>query len=251
MLGISTPTTSSGSETDTTDENSETSTTDESETSAPVATSSEVSYIYTGGNMIIDNYESGEKIALGTYPTGGTFVDGNFVLSSDSGNLVIQDATDKVIEFVDGAGNDFIKAYGATNPGVIDGRGIAGFEVITGSAEGTDWIYAGNDGSQLWGGEGSAADLMVGGNGSDIFIGGKNQGADIFSNAEPKDAVYLNDAILSDVIATAEKDGLIAISFNTGNAVALQSSEVLSAAIILADGSAWRYNHATKSWQSA
>ena len=95
------------------------------------------------------------------------------------------------------------------------------------------------------------ADTLVGGNGSDIFIGGKTQGADIFLNASSTDIVHLNDATLSDIIATEENNGAIAIAFNNGNAVAVQSSEPLSAAVMFADGSAYRFNHTNKSWQSA
>ena len=208
------------------------------------------SHVYTGGDAVITNYTPGEKIALGTPPTSGTFVDGNFVLTSASGSLVVKNAANKVVEFTDGNGNDFIKAYAATNPGTIDGRGLAGFELINGS-EGNDFIYAGDGGSQLWGNSGMASDLLTGGAGTDIFVGGRYQGADIFNNAEAKDEVHLSDATLSDIIATAEQNGLIAISFNNGNSVAIQSTEALSAAVILADGSKYRYNHATRNWQTA
>ena len=206
--------------------------------------------VYTGGNQVVSDYQAGEKIVLGTLPTSGTFVDGNFVLTSASGSLVVENAANKVVEFTDGNGNDFIKAYAATNPGTIDGRGLAGFEIINGS-EGNDFIYAGDGGSQLWGGSSAASDWLEGGAGTDIFVGGRYQGADIFNNAEAKDEVHLNDATLSDIIATAEQNGLVAISFNNGNSVAIQSTEALSAAVVLADGSAWRYNHAARTWQNA
>jgi len=61
----------------------------------------------------------------------------------------------------------------------------------------------------------------------------------------------LNDATLSDIVAASESNGVIALAFNTGNVVAVQSSELLSAAIVLADGSAYRFNHVTKAWQGA
>lgn len=40
-------------------------------------------------------------------------------------------------------------------------------------------------------------------------------------------------------------------SHKTGNVVGVQSSELLSATFMLADGSAYRYNHATRNWQTA
>ena len=207
--------------------------------------------IYAGGDQIISDYQSGEQIMLGTAPTGAFFGGGNFALTSATGTLFIANANDKLINFTDGAGNDFAKAYAATAAGVIDGRGLAGYEVITGSDWGGDVIYAGDGGSQLWGGNGFDADVLTGGGGSDIFIGGKTQGSDIIFNASSADVVNLNDATLSDIVAAGEANGVIVLAFNTGNVVAVQSSELLSSAFMLADGSAYRYNHAAQVWQGA
>jgi len=228
--GTSTSTTSSGTSTATT----------------PVA-----DYVYTGGDDVIVTYTPGEKIALGTAPTGGTFADGNFVLSAADGNLVVTDALNTVIEFTDGNGNDYIKAYSGTAPSVIDGRNTSGFELIAGSDAGSDLIFAGADGSSMWGGLGTTSDTLIGGAGTDIFAAGKYQGADLIGNAETKDIINVTDATLSDIVATAEQNGVIAVTFNNGNVIAEQSGQVLSAAFQLADGSKWRYNHAAKAWQSA
>lgn len=216
-------------------------------TSTPIVSSS---YVYAGGDQVISNY-AGEQIMLGTAPTGAFFGGGNFALTSATGTLFIQNANDKLISFTDGAGNPYAKAYAATAAGVIDGRGLAGYEVITGSDWGGDVIYAGDGSSQLWGGNGSGADVLTGGGGADIFVGGKTQGSDVFFNASSADVVNLNDATLSDIVAAAESNGVIALAFNTGNVIAVQSSEALSSAFVLADGSAYRFNHATKSWQGA
>lgn len=234
----------SGSSTSTVTANSSSSVS--SSSNAPV-----ISYIYTGGDQVIDNYISEQKIALGTLPNGYIFGGGNFALTSDNGTLFIQNAYDKVIDFVDGTGNPFAKAYAATNPGVIDGRGIAGFEVIAGSDLGSDFIFAGDGSSSLWGGNGSDSDTLVGGGGTDIFLGSKYAGNDIFVNASATDLIHLGDVLLSDVIATAEVDNAVAVAFNTGNVIMAGSTEPLSAAFILADGSAYRFNHVTKVWQNA
>ena len=207
--------------------------------------------IYSGGNVIVSDYQSGEKIIFGdVYTT--SFYDGagNFFVGSSTGALVIQNAPDKVIDLQDVAGNDFLKAYSATAAGVIDGRGLTGFEVINGSS-GSDAIFAGDGGSQLWGGLDVASDTLIGGDGTDIFIGGGTQGADVILNAASTDIVHLNDATLNDIIATEENNGAIAVAFNTGNVIGVQSTELFSATFMLADGSAYRYNHAAKTWQSA
>ena len=208
-------------------------------------------HVYTGGNQVISNYQSGDKIIFSGQYT-GAFYDGagNFIAGSSTGALAIQNALDKVIDLSDAAGNDFVKAYAATTAGLIDGRGISGFELINGSA-GSDTIYAGNGGSQLWGGCDNVTDILVGGGGTDIFIGGRTQGADVFLNTSSADVIHLNDATLGDIIATAEDNGVVAVAFNTGNVIAAQSTELLSSAFVLSDGSAYRYNHAAKTWQTA
>ncbi|MBO4779122.1 MAG: hypothetical protein J5497_00640, partial [Selenomonadaceae bacterium] len=208
-------------------------------------------YVYPGNNMTISDYESDKSILFRADYAGAFFDDaGNFVAYSSTGALIVQNAADKVININDYAGNPCFKAYAASTSGVIDGRGISGFEIINGSA-GADMIYAGDGGSQLWGGFGDASDTLIGGGGTDIFIGGKNQGVDLFLNASSADIVHLNDATLSDIVATEENNGAIAVAFNNGNVIAAQSSEVISATFMLADGSAYRFNHVTKSWQTA
>ena len=214
-------------------------------------TTSYSSRVYSGGDQVILDYQSGEQIVLGTTPTGWIFGGGNFALGSATGNLFIANANDKVINFTDAAGNSVAKAYAATNAGTIDGRGLAGYEYIVGSDAGADIIFAGDGGSQLWGGNGLGADALIGGAGTDMFIGGKYQGADVFANASSADIVNLNDVTLGDIVAASESNNVISLAFNTGNVIAVGSSELLSSAFVLADGSAWRFNHVTKSWQSA
>ena len=141
-----------------------------------------------------------------------------------------------------------MKAYLATQPGIIDGRGIEGFEYIVGSALGSDEISAGDDGSQLWGGAGISADLLRGGGGVDNFLLGKNDGNDHAANASIEDTINLYDVALSDIIITASDGNLIGIAFNTGNVITTQSTGDLSARFALADGSAYRFNHTDKTW---
>ncbi len=204
----------------------------------------------TGTSQVISNY-MGEPVTLSGSFMGATFSGNNFVVNSSAGTLTIQNVVDKVVDLRNASGGEFVKAYKASAAGVIDGRGIASYEIIEGSSAGTDVIFAGDGGSQLWGGSGTAADALVGGLGTDIFIGGRYQGADNFYSASSADIVNLNDATLSDIVAAVEGNGSVLIAFNTGNVINIQSTELLSAAVNLADGSSWRFNHVTKSWQSA
>ena len=206
-----------------------------------------------GGNQVIGDYTSGQKIIFGATFAGATFDGaGNFIVNSNLGMLAIQNARDKIIDLSDGAGNTFVTAYEATNPGVIDFRMAAGYEIVSGSSMGADVIFAGNGSSQLWGGWDNAADVFVGGYGTDVFMCGRFFGGDAVLNAASNDVVSVIDSTLSDIVATGS-DGMgnVAIAFNTGNFITFQSSELVSAAVVFADGVALRYNHVTQSWQGA
>ena len=137
----------------------------------------------------------------------------------------------------------------AVSPGeVIDRRGSKDFEAINGT-NGADTIYAGDGGSQLWGGADNSADVLYGGGGADLFIGGKNQGSDTFRNVSTKDTINLTDVTLSDIVSAKDTNGFISLTFNTGNTLTIQSSELLSGTIRLADDTAHRFNHMTRTWQ--
>ena len=205
-------------------------------------------YVYTGGNQTISNY-AGEKIFIGMLPTGLNFIGDDFHFYSETGELIVEDVMDKIIDFRDGWGNEFAKAYAATNPGVIDARNVAGFGYIVGSDAGTDIIYAGNESSKLWGNTGNYDDALIGGAGEDTFFTGKYEGNDVIFDAAAQDNINLYDVSLSDIVATSENNGTLAFAFNTGNTVIIQSTETLSAKINLADGLSFRFNHANKSFQ--
>ena len=211
---------------------------------------SPIERIYTGGNKIIKHYGSWRKITFDEIYRGAHFDGaGNFIVESSTGHLVFENATDKVINLKDAAGNDFIKAHMSSSAGTVDGRIYSGYQILNGSL-GEDLIFAGADGSQLWGNADTAADTLVGGDGSDIFVGGKNEGSDTFQNASSADVVSLNDTNLSDIVSTNTRDGALVLSFNTGNTLTVQSTEALSANIVFSDGTNRRFNHATNSWQS-
>ena len=113
-------------------------------------------------------------------------------------------------------------------------------------------IVSGAGQNNLWGGQDYANDILVGGAGYDTFICGKNEGSDVVTNAAAADTVSLYDVTLSDIAFTASDGrGTVALQFKSGNILSVQSSELLSSAFVLADGSAYRYNHATRSWQGA
>ena len=204
-------------------------------------------YVYTGGDQVISDY-AGQPICLDTTPMNAFFGGGNFALISETGTLLIQNANDKIISFTDSEGEPYAKAYAATNPGVIDGRGLAEYEVITGSDLGGDVIFAGDGGSQLWGGNGFVADILTGGDGSDIFVSGKSEGNDSIINASSDDTVYLRDATLSDIVLTASDGYSVGIMFSTGNVLTVSGTNEYSANFVLEDGTEFKYNYVSRQW---
>ena len=237
--GDSNSTTGDGSATDSTD--------DDGDSNSTVNGGSENYYVYSGGDQVISDY-AGQPIFLDTTPTDAFFGGGNFALISETGTLLIQNANDKIISFTDGEGEPYAKAYAATNPGVIDGRGLSGYEVITGSDLGGDMIFAGDDGSQLWGGNGFVADILTGGDGTDIFVSGKSEGNDSIINASSDDTVYLRDATLSDIVLTASDGYSVGIMFSTGNVLTVSGTNEYSANFVLADGTEFKYNYVSRQW---
>lgn len=219
-------------------------------TGTTTPTSSTNNHVYTGGNAVISAY-AGEQIIVGMLPKEWMFYGSDFYYGSNTGTLVVQNVQNKIIDFRDGNGNSFVKAYTATTAGVINGRGLSGFEYIVGSNTGADAIYAGDGGASLWGGNGNYSDTLIGGAETDVFVSGKSQGNDVITNASIADVVWLRDVNFSDIRYTAENNGVIGIAFNTGNSVLVGSTSNISAIFQFADGTNRRFNHATKSWQGA
>ena len=201
-----------------------------------------IHHIYRGNDQVISNYQSGENILFAETYTGATFDDkGNFFAYSSTGTLVIENATNKFISINDSNAYAYLKFYAATTPGVIDGRGLEGFEILNGS-DGPDKIYAGDGNSQLWGGNGFVSDTLIGGGGKDIFIGSKNQGEDFFLNVSASDEIQLSDVTLNDIMKIEKNDDEITFFFKTGGSVMIQSSEAESATIVFAD-TTWHFKH--------
>lgn len=123
---------------------------------------------------------------------------------------------------------------------------VAGSEEIPAPPEqpSGQYIYAPDEGGQLWGGNGFVSDTLIGGAGKDIFIGGKEQGSDTFLNVSSTDEVRLTDVTLNDISKISKNADTITISLNNGNVLTIQSSESSSGALVLGD-STWHFTHST------
>ena len=209
------------------------------------------SYEYDGGNWIVKNFLSGNKIKLASDVLGIEISDDDFVLKSSSGALTIENGLNKVIDFSDSDGNTGLYAYVAGNAGVVDGRAFVNFEIIVGAENKSNNLIAGIGGSNLWGGVGFSADILTGNLGFDNFTIGKNEGNDHIANAAQDDVVDLYDVSLSDIVATAADGNLIGVAFNTGFVMTVESKDNVSPIFQLSDGTRYAYNHSTSAWQNA
>ena len=115
-------------------------------------------------------------------------------------------------------------------------------------------IYADRGGNVLWCGEDTVTDFLFGNTGADIFLVGKNDGNDKVFNAAHNGVINLYDVRLDD-ISSCNCDAntkTISLSLNTGNVISVKTNDIFSSPKFqLADGSAYRYNCGSSSWQSA
>ena len=207
-------------------------------------------YTYDGGYGLIADFLSGDKVKMASDVLGIQVSENDFVVNSSTGALTIENSRDKLIDFSDTYGNTGIYAYAAGNGGVVDGHAFVNFEIIIGADNQSNNLIAGYGGSNLWGGVGFSADILTGGLGVDNFIIGKNEGNDYVVNAGAGDTVSLYDANLSDIVATAVDGNRVAIALNTGFVLTIESTDSLTPAFQLFDGTRYAYNRAISSWQN-
>ena len=208
-------------------------------------------YTYDGGYSLIADFLSGDKVKMASDVAGLEVSDSDFVVKSSTGALTIANSRDKLIDFSDTYGNTGVYAYVAGNAGVVDGHAFVNFEIIVGADNQSNNLIAGYGGSNLWGGVGFSADILTGGLGVDNFVIGKYEGNDYVANAAQGDTVNLYDANLSNIVATAANDRQIAIAFDTGFVLTVESTDSVTPAFQLSDGTRYAYNRTTAAWQAA
>ena len=208
-------------------------------------------YLYDGGWSLIADFLHGDKIKLASDVLGFEISDGDFAMKSSTGRLTISNSRDKVIDFSDSDGNTGFYAYAAGNGGVVDGRAFVNFEIIFGADHMSNNLIAGIGGANLWGGFGFSADILTGNLGVDNFLLGKSEGNDHVAGADASDTISLYDSTLSDIVATAADETMIGIAFNTGFVVTVESTDSVTPAFQLSDGTRYAYNRTTAAWQAA
>ena len=166
-------------------------------------------YGYTGGEEIINGFASGSQINVDNgIALAGISADNDLTVATSAGQLIVRDVRGKLVNFADAFGNVFERAFFASGSETIDGRGLSGTDIFHGGNFSDNTIYAGDGGSQLWGGV-YGNDQLFGGAGADEFIAGTACGSDVIYNAGVGDTINLSTTSLTQLVnATINANGV-------------------------------------------
>jgi hypothetical protein len=181
-------------------------------------------FIYTSGNVTINNYESWEKIQINSNYESWA-VDGNdFVINTDEGSVRVTNVRGKMMSFVDGDGNGLMNACLQTAGDKFEGTvydiyGDVTYGtytnpvVIVGANDGENTMWAGTGGSSLWGGSGKHADILMGSEGEDTFIYHYGEGNDMVL-ADEEDTVDLSSVSVEQIRQLKLEDNRVLCVFD-------------------------------------
>ena len=207
--------------------------------------SGQESFIYTGGNDVINNYESGEILNFSASYAGWTTEGNDLLINAVEGSVRIQEATNKLVEFaVDN--NVIAHVYKAEGyEGALDGRGYGAFEVIIGSDNQSNQLYSNEVGSSLWGGRGNSNDELYGNTGADVFIYAYNNGQDNIFNAGLEDSVALLNISLDQIAGAQITDNGVTAQFTDGGSLNINGQ----AGSFKLGGQTFHADYQNKSWR--
>lgn len=177
-------------------------------------------FIYKANNYTITNYQSGEILKFeATYTSWVT--DGNdLVINSAEGSIRIREVTDKLVELAGTDGNVIAHVYkSGAYAGAIDVRGFGAFEVIVGSDNVSNQIFADAAGSSLWGGRGVSNDDLYGNLGIDEYIYSYGNGNDNVFQAGNEDIVNLLNISFEQIVSAEITDNGVNVQFNDGGSL--------------------------------
>ena len=202
-------------------------------------------FVYTGGNDVISNYQSGEQVNFAATYTGWTTDGNNLVITASEGSVRIKDAQNKLIEVGDANGNLLAHVYQADSyEGIIDGRGFGAFEVIVGSDNANNQIFADAAGSSLWGGRGNSNDNLYGNLGIDEYIYSYGNGQDNVFNVGIEDSVNLLNISLEQIVSAEITDKGVNVQFNDGGSLNIEGQ----AGKFYVGGQAYHADYQNKLW---
>ena len=176
-------------------------------------------FVYQGGNAVVDTFKSYDVLNFAATYTGFDFAEKDLILYAAEGSIRINNSKNKLIEIADANGNLITHAYFAENyGGAIDGRPFDKFQVILGSDNLPNQIFAGAYGSSLYGGFG-ANDELYGNVGIDEFVYKYGDGQDNIFNSGAEDAVNLNGVSLEQITTAQILDNGVNLQFTDGGAL--------------------------------
>ena len=157
-------------------------------------------FVYTSGNVIINNYNSWENIYVSGTPTGWNIEGNDFILNTTDGSLRVTEARDKMIEFKDFNENILTHVCVHKNGDTFDGSTFHEPIIAIGADKERSILISGNGGSNLWGGTGKTSnDDLIGGEGVDVFKYNLGNGNDAIIGAESQDIVDLSSITMNDI----------------------------------------------------
>ena len=204
---------------------------------------------YDGGEEIFSGVASGSQINVASCVelSGANMAGDDLFVASNLGTLIIRDAGGKLINFADSEGDVAARFYSADATGVIDGRSLDGYEIINGASFLNNDIYAGEDGSRLWGGS-YGSDNLIGGEGVDEFIAGVGCGNDNIFAAGTYDTINLAATTLDQISGMSGNANGVALTFTDGSSLTVWSSDDQILNFKLANGLQYSHVNATDTW---
>lgn len=157
-------------------------------------------FVYTSGNVVINNYNSWENIYVSATPTGWNMDGNDFILNTNGGSLRVTEARDKMIEFKDFNENILTHVCVHKDGATFDGSAFREPIIAIGADKERSVLISGDGGSNLWGGNGRTSnDDLIGGDGLDIFKYNPHNGNDAIIGAESQDIVDLSGITMDDI----------------------------------------------------
>ena len=202
-------------------------------------------FVYNSGNDTIQNYQSGEIVSFKATYTGWTNEGNDLILNAAEGSVRINDAKNKLVEVADANGNVLAHVYLANDyEGMIDGRGYGAYEVIVGSDNVNNQIFADTSGSSLWGGRGNSNDELYGNLGVDEYVYSYGNGQDNIFQSGNEDTVNLMNISLDQITNAGITDNGVNLNFADGGALNINGQ----IGTFIVSGQRYGADYQTKTW---
>ena len=201
-------------------------------------------YTYSGGNAVIENYNSEEQVNLSGEITGIEVTKEGIQVNSTSGSLEVQNSRGKTVNYAGADGNVVVSSYVATGNETVSREGSDKYQILVGAEDSDNQLVAGNGGSSLWGGNGGA-DTLTGGAGGDEFIYSVGSGNDIIKNSGANDVINLLGISLEQITSVEIKETSVSVTFSDRGSLLVEGNTGVGYKI---SNTTFTVNQTTKEW---